>query len=940
MQVRLLGPVDVTVGGSARDIPGLRRKAVLAALALTPGQVVSTDRLVDIVWGPGATARVNTLQSHISYLRRVFGDPAAIVARPPGYQLNLDGDATDLAVAERLISQGRQGPDHASAAAAYRAALALWRGQPLAGVADLGWFGEQAQRLEELRLTAAEGLAQARLGLGEHAGVIPDLEDLVRRHPFQERLHAHLMLALYRAGRQQDALAAFQRLREVLDSELGIRPSASLRELHTAILRQDPQLELTAPPIALTPPLGLPVPTQLPVPIAAFAGRAGELGRLDDLAASERGAAPPNVIISVVSGTAGVGKTALAVRWAHQAAELFPDGQLYANLRGYDPAHAPLEPGTVLHGFLDALGVPAQRIPAGTDAQAALYRSMLTGKRVLVLLDNARDADQVRPLLPASAGCLAIVTSRSQLTSLVATHGARSLPLGLLAPHEARELLTRRLGAGPVAADQAAAAEIIARCAGLPLALAIVAARAETNIALPLSAVAEELRDSVAALDTLTAGDASTDLRAVFSWSTAALSQEAAELFRLLGLHPGPDLTIAAAASLAGQPAAQVRPLLGELVRAHLLTEHMPARFTFHDLLRAYAAEQARAQGTSRDRREAAHRMFDHYLHAAQQAARLLYRPWDDLVLADPRPGVVLERFVDESGATAWLRAEYQVLLGGIECAASTGFERHAWQLARTMASYFARSGHWPEWARVQRMTVEAAQRIADAEGEAHARHQLGNALTHLGDYKQAQPELRRALSLFRDLGDDTHRAMVHLCTGFLADCQGADAEALWHSQQALDLYRSAGNQAGEAIALNNIGWSTARLGRHSAALSLCRQSLQLHQQAHDLQGQAGAWDSLGYIHHRRADHAGAIECYTRAAEFYRKIRDRYNEAETLTRLGDAQHAAGDDRSAEQAWQQALSLHQVLGLGHPDATSLGDRLGQPAQERPAAGTSG
>ncbi len=926
MQVRLLGPVDVIVGGSPRDVPGLRRKAVLAALALTPGQVLSTDRLADVVWGPGAIRDANTLQSNISYLRRVFGNPAAIIARSPGYQLNLGGDATDVTAVERLIEQARQCTDYATAAASFQQALGLWRGQALAGVADLGWFGEQAQRLEQLQLMAAEGLARSRLELGEHADLIPELQELVRRYPFQERLHAHLMLALYRAGRQQDALASFHRLRDVLDSELGIRPGNALRALHTAILRQDPKLEPAARPVTVAQPLpGLPVPTQLPAPIAVFAGRAGELRRLDELIATDPSAAQPVVTVVAVSGTAGVGKTALATHWAHRRADRFPDGQLYANLRGYDPAQAPLEPGTVLHGFLDALGVPAQRIPAGADARAAMYRSVLTGKRVLVLLDNARDADHVRPLLPGSSGCLAIVTSRSQLTSLVATHAARPLPLGLLAPDAARELLARRLGSGQVMAGHAAAEVIVACCAGLPLALAIVAARAETNSAVPLSAVARQLRDSPGALDTLTAGDQSTDLRAVFSWSTAALSKDAGELFRLLGLCPGPDLTMPAAASLAGRPAAQIRPLLDELVHAHLLTEHITGRFASHDLLRAYAAEQVRAQGTGQDRRAAEHRLLDHYLHAAQEAARLLYRPWDDLALTYPQPGVVVERFADEIRATAWLRAEHQVLLGCIAYATDAGFERHAWQLARTMASYFGRSGYWPEWARVQQLTVSAAQRIADAEGEAHARHQLGNALTHLGDYEQAGAELRGALSLFQDLGDDIHRAQVHLSTGYLADCRGADVEAMMHSQHALALYRSAGHLSGQAIALNNIGWSQARQGRHAEALELCRQSLDLHEQARDLQGQAGAWDSLGYIHHSRADHAAAVACYTKAAEFYRRIGDRFNEAETLARLGDTQQAAGDERSARQAWRQALTLQQAL--GHPDVAPLCHRLG-------------
>jgi DNA-binding SARP family transcriptional activator/tetratricopeptide (TPR) repeat protein len=936
MQVRLLGPVDVTVEGAVLEVSGLRRKAVLAALALNRGEVLSTDRLLDVVWGPDAAARVNTLQSHVSYLRRLLGDKAAILARPPGYLLNLAGDATDLAVAKRLIDQAGQETDQAKSAAAFRAALALWRGEPLADLAALRWFEEQTHRLEQLRLLATEGLVQARLGLGEHADLVPELESLVRRHPFQERLHGHLMLALYRVGRQHDALAVFRRLAALLDAELGIRPSTGLRDLHAAILRQDPRLDPPEPPKPPNPPAlptqpiqpTAPVPAQLPASVSAFAGRADELSVLDDLLSDDPA---PAVVVSAVSGTAGVGKTALAVHWAHRVAWRFPDGQLYVNLRGFDANRAPLDPGEVLRSFLDALGVPPQRVPASPEAQQGLYRTVLAGKRVLVLLDNARDAEQVRPLLPGSPGCLAVVTSRVQLTPLVATQGARSLTVGLLTAEESRELLSRRLGEDRVAEQRAAAQEIITRCAGLPLALAIVAARAATDRVLPLSALAGELRDSAGALDALTAGDASTDLRAVFSWSTGTLSQEAAGLYRLLGLHPGPDLTEAAAASLAGTPAALTKPGLGELVRAHLLTEHVPGRFTFHDLLRAYAAEQARTQCTDHDRHAATGRMLDHYLHSAQGAARLLYGPWDHLPLPGAGQGAAPERFADDARASAWLHAEYQVLLGGIELAARAGFERHAWQLARSLATFFERSGYWQDWTRAQRLAVTAAERIGDSTGQAHSRHQLGNALIHLSEYEQARPELHHALRLFRVLRDEARQAQVHMCLGYLEDCLGADRLAFRRGQQALRLFRSAGHRPGEAIALNNMGWSLARQGRHGEALRLTREALDLHEQAGDRQGQAGAWDTLGYIHHGRADHGAAIDCYARAADFYRQIHDGYNEGETLIRLGDACHSAGDYRSARRAWWHALRLHEAL--DHPRTAEIRSRLDQAAQAR-------
>jgi DNA-binding SARP family transcriptional activator/tetratricopeptide (TPR) repeat protein len=893
--------------GESRPVSGVRRKAVLATLALHDGTAVSVGQLADVVWGETTPpTAVNTLQSHVSYLRGVLGSKTAIRARPPGYLLDLGAESTDVQLAERLLRQGTESADRADGVSQLKAALALWRGRSLADLADLARLDDHARRLDLLCLQVKRALSDARLTAGEHI----------------EHVHAQLMLALYRGGRQADALAVYQRLRRTLGDELGIDPIQSLRELETAILRQDPTLDLATEPVTLKPTAPR-VPAQLPSAVHAFAGREAELDGLDAIVheAAQAGHAYP---AAVISGTAGVGKTALAVHWAHRVAERFPDGQLYVNLRGFDPARAPLDPGEVLRGFLDALGVPARSVPRGADAQLGLYRTTLSGKRVLVLLDNARDADQVRALLPGAPGCMAIVTSRTRLTPLVATEGAKPLTLGLLTAAQSSDLLAARLGTGRIAAEPRAAGEIVARCAGLPLALAIVAARGETDPDIPLSVLAGQLRDSTTTLDMLTAGDESTDLRAVFSWSTAALSPVAAELYVLLGLHPGPDLAAAAAVSLSGWPPERIRRHLGELVRAHLLTEHVPGRFTFHDLLRAYAAEQARTRCTGLDQRAATHRMLDYYLHSAQEAARLLYGPWDHLPLDCAQPGADAERFGAQAQAMAWLSAEYQVLLGCVELAAGAGFGRHAWRLSRTMASYFEQSGHWRDWVRVQRLALAAALSANDTEGLAHARHQLGNALIHVGEYDPAAVELDRALALFGELGDDAHRAQVHLCTGYLSDCRGADQEALRQSQRALTLFRAAGHETGEAIALNNIGWSLARHGDYDEALQICLQALHLHEQATDRQGQAGALDTLGYIHQCRADHTTAIACYLKGVDFYWQIRDGYNEAGTLTRLGDVYRAAGDHHSARRAWRRALRLYEAL--DHPDAARLRHRL--------------
>ena len=385
MQVRLLGPVDVVVDGEPRLVAGLRRKAVLAVLALNHGEIVSADRLAEAVWADGPPpASLNTLQKHVSQLRKVLGNGAAIVARPPGYALDPSAADTDVRVAEHLLRQGVQAADPVQGTQHLRAALALWRGQPLPDLAGLPWLEGQARRLDQLWLQIKRALVQARLGAGEHAALLPDLEQLAAEHPLDEQLHAQLMLALYRSGQQADALAACRQLRDTLGQELGIGLSRMISDLQTAILRQDPELDLAAPAVTLpaTRP-GTPVPAQLPSAVPAFAGRLAELARLDALlpqTGAAASSAPPAAVISAVSGTAGVGKTALAVHWAHRVAARFPDGQLYVNLRGFDPAGQALEPGAAMQGFLAALGVPADGIPAELPAQAGLYRSLLAGR--------------------------------------------------------------------------------------------------------------------------------------------------------------------------------------------------------------------------------------------------------------------------------------------------------------------------------------------------------------------------------------------------------------------------------------------------------------------------------------------------------------------------------------------------------------------------------
>jgi DNA-binding SARP family transcriptional activator len=918
MQVRLLGPVDVVVHGEPRPVHGLRRKAVLAVLALHDGEVVSTDYLADAVWGEDAPATaVNTLQSHVSYLRGVLETKTAILARPPGYVLELPGDGTDVQMAERLLREGTQQADPADAVRCLQDALALWRGQPLADVADLAWLSTQAERLDLLRMRIRQALSEARLAAGEHAQLVPELEQMVADYPLDERMHGQLMLALYRSGRQADALAVYHRLRHTLDAELGIDPSQVLRDLEAAILQQDPSLE--APTRGVAPAASaVPVPAQLPAAVPAFTGRGAELASLDAIApwAAQAGSAPSGaVVISAVSGTAGVGKTALAVHWAHRVAAQFPDGQLYVNLRGFDPGGAALDPGQALHGFLDAFGVPATRIPDDLAGRSGLFRSVLAGKRVLVVLDNARSAEQVRPLLPGSPGCLAIVTSRDQLTGLVATEGASLLVVDLLTADDARDLLARRLGADRVAAEPQAADHIIAACARLPLALTIAAARAAISPSFPLAAIAAELREASSALDPFDGGDRATDVRAVFSWSYRALTAPAARMFRLLGLHPGTDITVAAAASLAEAPPGQARALLTELTRAHLLAEHAPGRYAFHDLLRAYASELARAHDDQNAQDAAVDRVLDHYLHTAHRAAAVM-EPFHPITLDPPQPGVIAGELATAEDAMAWFAAEQGTLLAAVQLAARTGPSTRAWQLTWTLSTYLLRLGLWHDLETACQAALDAARRAGDTTGEAHCLLRLALGYAKSGRTAQCQPLLRDALRLFEAIGDLPKQALVHRTLLWLAERQKRPAEMLSHSRRCYELYQMADHRAGQALALQDTGHAYALIGSYEEAIAHCERALAMMREVGVWAWEGAVWDSLGYIHHRRGDYQQAIVCYERALSCAREFADRFNEADSLNNLGDVHRSAGDLAAARRSWTQALRIFDEI--DHPD----------------------
>jgi tetratricopeptide (TPR) repeat protein len=677
------------------------------------------------------------------------------------------------------------------------------------------------------------------------------------------------------------------------------------------------------------------VPRQLPTAVRGFAGRAAELEELTSLL--EEAASPGGtVVISAIDGMGGIGKTALAVQWAHQVADRFPDGQLYVNLRGFDPSGTPVTSPEAVRGFLDAFEVPASRIPVSLDRQAALYRSLLAGRRVLVLLDNAHDADQVRPLLPGSPGCSVLVTSRNRLTSLIAEQGAHPLTVGLLTLADARKMLDRRLGAARVAAHPQAVQQIIDRCDRLPLALAIVAARAAAHPDFPLTDLARELSDEERRLQALDPGEPATSVTAVFSWSYQQLSDPAARLFRLLGLHPGPDITAAAAASLAGVPLADASKILAELDHANLITEHFPGRFTFHDLLRAYAAAQARACDSAADLDAARQRMLDHYLHTAQAAWRVSYpHQQQDITLAPPLPGVTPEEPADYPAAWAWFTAEYPVLLGAIQLAAETGDYTRGWQLPYMMVTFFERQRHLHDWADTFGIALTAAQAHPDRRGQAQAHLGIGHACARTPRLDDARLHLQHALPLFDELGDKAGQSYAHNLLGMTFHTEERYDEALTHMRQAVDLARADGHYPrGLAAALNSLGWVHALRGDAQEAITNCEQSLELARELSDRWGEAAALDSIGYAYNQLGRYQQAADYFRRALDINRELGHLYSQALDYDHLGDALDGARDTNGARDAWERAHDiLRQLgdvpsLGAGYPDLDAIHTKLHQ------------
>jgi len=942
---RLLGVVEVTVDDRPIELGPPQQRTVLTSLVVDAGRPVSLQTLAERVWGDNKPAGARaSLYAHLTRVRHIVeqavGDeesPVTLARGAGGYQLNIDRDQVDLHLFRRLARTAREdGKSETERVALLRTAIDLWRGIPLAGTS-----GEWAERMRDTlvkeRLDTVASWAEATLRLDRPAEVIGTLRELVADHPLAEPLVAVLMRALAASGHETEALELFVATRIRLADELGADPGYDLRTVHEAVLRGG---IAHAPPPAPPPRPAVParpVPRQLPADVYAFTGRERELSTMDELLREADGESTA-VVVSALSGTAGVGKTSLALRWAHRVRDRFPDGQLYLDLRGYD-SEQPMSESDALARFLSALGLVGSEIPLEADERAARYRTELSDRRMLILLDNAATADQVRPLLPGAPGCLVVVTSRDSLAGLVARHGARRLDLDLLPIADAVHLLGWLIG-DRVEAEPYAAEALAEECARLPLALRIAAELAAARPATSLSELVEELADEQRRLDLLDAGlDPRTAVRAVFSWSYQHLSDEAAAAFRLLGLHPGPDLDPYAAAALGDTDLAHASRLLDQLARAHLIQAGGPGRYAMHDLLRAYANQLATTRNSATEREEALTRLLDFYLATAGAAMDVLHpaerhrRPQ----IATPRTPA--RRFPTTDAAKAWLAAERANLVAATVHAEAHGWPAHTVGLANTLFRYLDTVGLHADAFTMHSLAREAAARIGDAAGEARALLNLGLVYWHQGLLGHAEEHLRQALDRYMDIGDEVGQASAHKNLGVVQWRQGNLDEAARHLGLALATYERLDDRVGQAEALGNLGLVYQRQDRLAEAVDHHERALVLFREVGYPVGEAYALNDLGTVHLRLGQAEAAVDELAQALARFQEIGERAGEAEALNGLGQALRASGSPHEAAARHTEALAVAEEIddryeqARAHAGIAEIHESWGQVGQAR-------
>jgi DNA-binding SARP family transcriptional activator/tetratricopeptide (TPR) repeat protein len=906
-RIRILGPVQVLGPDGPALLVGARQRAVAGLLAVKAGAVVPRWRLVDALWGeePPRTA-IKSLHSHVARVRQalaVCGLPDILLTREPGYQLAVSPEAVDAWRFEESVRRGREELSDGSAeraVAQLRNGLALWQGEvALADAEPTGWGAAEVERLSEVRLTAIESRWDAELRLGRHVAAAGELERLLVAHPYRERLVELYLLALYRGGQYTSALEAFQRFRARLADEFGADPGPAVSQLHTLILRRDPSLD-TQPA-----PARMPAPAQLPARVGHFTGRAPEMVALDGLLDPQP---DEDTRIAVISGPAGIGKTSLAVQWAHRVLDRFPDGQLFV-----DAAST----GALAH-LLRSLGVTDDRLPAELAEQATLYRSLLSGRRMLIVADDASSADSVLPLVPASAGNLLVVTSRGALAALTTHHSVRSIQLHALTDTEALALLSKLLGQDAVDREPAAAIELVRLCDRLPLAVRIAAAKLADQHG--IAAFVTELAGANR-LDALTVDGGSRSVRAVFASAYRALSAPAARLFRLLGLLPGPTFHAQLGAALAGRPA------VAELANAHLISPAGANRYRFHDLVALFAGQCAAVDELPGQRDEAVARAVDWYLAVADGANKVV-DPGRDRVTVELRyPPDSLPFAADPESALSFLESERGNLIPITQFTAETGFPQATCQLTYLLTGFYDSRGHWQERVQLCSWGVTAAQRTGDPGVEGLMRSALGVACIMTRQFDKALESLYLALPLMR-VSDD-QRGIGHVYNNIAAAYSGLRRfdDAVDAFRQALAVHTASGHRLGVALALNNTGHTYVRMGRPELSRPDLSQALQISREIGNPRLEAAVLHSLGEADLRAGSMAGALAYLGEALLVYQRIGDRQYQAETLNGLGLAYLGDGDPAAATTRLREALELTREIADRHLEAVTL-HHLGQ------------
>ena len=937
MQFSLLGPMEVHDDrGRPIAVSAGKQRVVLAAVLLQANRVVAVDSLIELLWGEAVPSSARAaLFNYVARLRRTLGPEAQARLQTVGggYRLHMD----DVAEADHLLAPALEARalDAASAADWQNAdtlagrALALWRGDPLQDVPSDRLHVRYVHELQALRSRLLELRVDSLLGQSLYNLALPLLSELTQQHPLREPLYEREFLAWYASGQRAQALALFQRTRVLLRDELGVQPSATMRELQRLALQDAPTdalieaLKESAPslvPISRAstaahdpqPEAQLALRYQLPAAPPLVVGRDAELSALSDIllgAGARR--APSEAAVALLVGTAGVGKTTLALTWSHGAEAAFPDGRLYLDLNGFAAHGQPVTTEGAVRILLDCLGVPVERLPATPEGQLALYRGVTNGKRLLLIFDNARDADQVRPLLPPSGCCRTLVTSRHSLASLVAREGAALVAVAPLAADKARDLLTARMGRERTDGQDDAVSRISEHCAYLPLALVVAAARAASLAETPLDALAAEMDTDRGGLRLLNGGDPASNVRAVLSWSYQQLSALSARLFRLLGMHPGPEFSSTAAASLAGLEGSVAASALAELSAMNLIAEHTPGRYSMHSLLRALAAEILEDCEDPASRDQAYRRLLDHYLHTAIKAnSNTSAYIWS--FTKQPAPGVEVDVGESADAGAAWFATERPVLAAIIADAAARGLHEYVWQLVYAQSMSLTLVGRWHEDVEFCGLALVAARALADLTAQAHAHRLLGRSLARLGKAEEGLAELRGAEELYRKQGDLVGLAESHRTQGNVYDLMGDRVAAMRQMRKFLDYATAFGERQQVAAAMNAIGWLLAHDGQVDQALDYCEKAADLVADGDEHTQHGHICDSLGLIHFKRGDLARSSARYEQAAALFGKVGNDYQQALALTRLGDVHAAAQDPAEADAAWREALAIFHRL----------------------------